>query len=527
MQPRDTGHQPTDLQEQQQQQQHTINMQFRILEEHNDNLQRQLKKVQQQLAEKTRKEDNFRTRLSEMDQQMRDVQAQLQKKELDEVKLVREKEQQQKKSRRKLRKMEKRLTNAQERLEEKVSQEANLQEQLREKEQRNETLQRQMSQKEQQLESVQQQLLEKDLQEANLQMQLEEKKRQLFKSEGQLRKLKQQLTIIRGQFRKQLLHKATLQGQLRRKDQQLVNSERQSREVRQQWINAQGQLREKTEETAILQNQVTALQEQLSVKDRAMNELQVTLSTAQQTLSEYQRQQSPDWVISRDEIQLTGNVLGRGAWGSVSEGKYCGCSVAVKQIHDLILSDHNRRLFEREMDIASRCRHPCLLQFIGATNDEGSPLFVTELMVTSLRALLGQRPLYETEIPVISLDVARALNYLHRKEPSPIIHRDVSSANVLLWQRGNQWRAKVGDYGTANFMQHTMTVAPGAPIYSAPEALTKNQTVKVSYVVGCCVIIFGSPAIFSNRQSKSSLCIFSVLNNIKCHISNLIALPVI
>ena len=74
-----------------------------------------------------------------------------------------------------------------------------------------------------------------------------------------------------------------------------------------------------------------------------------------------------------------------------------------------------------------------------------------------------------------------ALNYLHQKKPEPIIHRDVSSANVLLWRQGDQWRGKVSDYGTPNFMQQTMTVAPGAMIYSAPEALTSNQTVKVSF----------------------------------------------
>ena len=186
-----------------------------------------------------------------------------------------------------------------------------------------------------------------------------------------------------------------------------------------------------------------------------------------------------DWVISRDEIQISENCLGRGGWGSVNEGTYCGCTVAVKQIYDMILSPHNRLLFEREMNIASACRHPCLLQFIGATNDEGSPLFVTELMEMSLRALLEERQLSETEITVISLDVARALNYLHQKKPSPIIHRDVSSANVLLWQQGDQRRGKVSDYGTANFIQQTMTVAPGAAIYCAPEAHTSNQTVKV------------------------------------------------
>ncbi|KAM7425602.1 hypothetical protein ABFA07_022995 [Porites harrisoni] len=131
------------------------------------------------------------------------------------------------------------------------------------------------------------------------------------------------------------------------------------------------------------------------------------------------------------------------------------------------------------MSIASRCRHPCLLQFIGATNDEGSPLFVTELMESSLRKLLEQRSLSTTEVAVISLDVARALNYLHQKKPRPIIHRDISSANVLLWRQADQWRGKVSDYGAANIMQHTMSVCPGAAVYSAPEAFTKNQTVKV------------------------------------------------
>ena len=130
----------------------------------------------------------------------------------------------------------------------------------------------------------------------------------------------------------------------------------------------------------------------------------------------------------------------------------------------------------------SKCRHPCLLQFIGATNEGESPLFVTELMESSLRALLKQQSLSTTEISVISLDVARALNYLHLKKPSPIIHRDISSANVLLWRQGDQWRGKVSDYGTANFMQQTMTACPGASIYSASEAFTRNQNVKVQCI---------------------------------------------
>ena len=155
----------------------------------------------------------------------------------------------------------------------------------------------------------------------------------------------------------------------------------------------------------------------------------------------------------------------------------------MNQIHELILSPNNRRLFEREMSIASRCCHPCLLQFIGATKDDGIPFFIPEVLETSLQALLGQRKLKKKEISLISLDVSLALNYLHNMKPSAIIHdRDVSSANVLLWRQGNQWRGKVSDYGTAQFVRHTMTRAPaGAWHYRAPEAMSSNQTSKVSF----------------------------------------------
>ena len=162
------------------------------------------------------------------------------------------------------------------------------------------------------------------------------------------------------------------------------------------------------------------------------------------------------------------------------EGEFRGCKVAVKKIHDLILSDHNRRLFEREMSIASRCRHPNLLQFIGATNDNGSPLFVTELLDTNLRHVLSERALMQEENVILALDIAKGLNYLHLSRPKPIMHRDISSANVLLWRRDDSWRAKLSDYGAANVMRKSMTANPGAIIYSAPEAFTHQQTPKVT-----------------------------------------------
>ena len=300
----------------------------------------------------------------------------------------------------------------------------------------------------------------------NSQRQLREMERREENSKGQLRELQQREENLQRQLMEMQQREENSQRQLREMQQREENSQRQLVEMQQREETSQRQLRQNRQLLENCQGQVIALRS--------------SLLTAQRTINELRHQEPCEWVIPRNEIQITDKCLGRGGWGSVYEGAYCGCTVAVKQIHDLIVSPHNIRLFEREMNIASKCHYPHLLQFIGATNDEGNPLFVTELMEKSLRDLLKQRQLSEREIAVISLDVACGLNYLHQKKPAPIIHRDVSSANVLLWRQGDQWRGKVSDYGTANFMQQTMTKGPGAAIYSAPEAFTPNQTVKVS-----------------------------------------------
>ena len=177
------------------------------------------------------------------------------------------------------------------------------------------------------------------------------------------------------------------------------------------------------------------------------------------------------WVVRREEIQLTGSELGRGGWATVSVATFRGMQVAAKSIHRQIISQHNERLFMREMNMAARIRHPNLIQFIGATL-EGEMIILTELMPTSLRRELESND-YMAPIVVssIGLGVARALNYLHQMQPDPIIHRDISSANVLLEPLPmGRWRAKVTDYGSVNLQQQLETVGPGNPTYAAPEA---------------------------------------------------------
>ena len=351
-------------------------------------------------------------------------------------------------------------------------------------------------------------VMEKDKELREKDKQVRAKDEQLKVNDEQLQERDEQLRVIEEKLRVKEEHLKTNEKQLHEKDKQVEEKDELLRMT-------QKQLRVENEQKQRLQKQLITLeddkkresaqfQEQLNVKVQELTDLrkelrdreqdnvviEKDLSTAKEKLTEYESQlKARDWVLCRDEVQLSDESLGVGSFGRVVKGRYCGCVVAIKQLHLPTLNQRQRRLFKREMDIASRCRHPCLLQFIGATEDE-SPLFVTEIMETSLQNLLQKRKqknhhLTETDIIFISLDVARALNYLHQRKPEPIVHRDVSSANVLLWKQNNQWRGKLGDYGTAKFLQETMTVAPGAMIYAAPEiGCPFKQTVKVSLLYG-------------------------------------------
>ncbi|KAL5509789.1 hypothetical protein EMCRGX_G005215 [Ephydatia muelleri] len=186
------------------------------------------------------------------------------------------------------------------------------------------------------------------------------------------------------------------------------------------------------------------------------------------------------WRVERDEIEVTSEEpLGVGAWGEVRVAMFRGARVAAKFIHKAIISPHNINLFLREMHMAASVRHPNLLLFIGASLDDSKPVILTELMPKNLRCIIVALPRHH--VITIGTDVARGLNYLHLMRPDPIIHRDVSSANVLLEPIGSgNWKAKVSDYGSANFLSKAMTMGPGNASYAAPESFNpKLQSPKM------------------------------------------------
>ena len=205
------------------------------------------------------------------------------------------------------------------------------------------------------------------------------------------------------------------------------------------------------------------------VAEREREQSQLNRKRAEEAEAEA-RELGTQWIVGKDEIQLTDVELGRGGWGAVMIANFRGVKVAAKRLYKDLTSSYYRDMFSREMNMAARLRHPNLAQFIGASI-EGHPIILTELMKTSLRAELEHGKIKHHHVKPISLDVVQALNYLHLMQPHPIIHRDISSANILLDPLpDNSWKAKVTDYGSVNLQKKLQTENPGSPVYSAPEA---------------------------------------------------------
>ena len=187
------------------------------------------------------------------------------------------------------------------------------------------------------------------------------------------------------------------------------------------------------------------------------------------------------WKVERNEVTLI-KEIGRGASGLVSKGSYRGQDVAVKQIHQSILAqEHVMDEFKREVRIMASIKHPNLVRFIGAVFDESvgnltaTPLILLELLQTNLRRAYENNDLGIFVSLSVFRDIAYGLHYLHEHQ-EPIIHRDVSAPNILLEALpGGMWRAKLSDFGSANFLKRSKTPGVGAIVYTAPEMFPRED----------------------------------------------------
>ena len=289
------------------------------------------------------------------------------------------------------------------------------------------------------------------------------------RAELELLESKQQNEVLQEQIRIQgqcAIDRATkAEERAARAEQQLLETNQQHHSLQQQ-ITQQAQ---QANERAIRAEERASMAEHEFRLHRQQFEAQLR-SQAAQRIPHIPDHEKSSWRVERDEMEvMEGKPLGVGGWGEVRVVMFRGVKVAAKFLHEGIISPHNIDIFSREMNIAASVRHPNLLLFIGASMDESKPVILTELMPSNLRSCIEVSVLLRDQVISIGTDVACGLNYLHLVRPDPIIHRDVSSANILVERTElGGYRAKVSDYGSANFLT---TMGPGNATYAAPESM--------------------------------------------------------
>ena len=168
--------------------------------------------------------------------------------------------------------------------------------------------------------------------------------------------------------------------------------------------------------------------------------------------------------------------LGRGSYAAVYQAEWRGLSCVAKVFHVEIFPSHPAETWKqlaREIELLQHIRHPNIVQLLGFVKGRSKiPTIIMERLDTNLTTLIKENhSLLSLDMQVgILLDIAVGLNSLHEE---PIIHRDLSSNNILVTEH---LIAKISDLGLAKHIksteQQTGSFAGfGTPYYMPPEVL--------------------------------------------------------
>ena len=200
-------------------------------------------------------------------------------------------------------------------------------------------------------------------------------------------------------------------------------------------------------------------------------------------------------------VEVTTKELGRGGFAKVLELNYLGLKCAGKQIYDAIVTGSDGYItnrFEKECKLLSELHHPNIVQCLGIYSQEGYsiPILVMEYCPLNLTSCIDKYDIIPDEISYsILCDVALGLSYLHHHSP-PIVHRDLSSNNVLLT---HDMTAKISDLGLAKILN-----------INPQESIRLSISTFISSTRGCGTIVYMPPEVMVEKPKyETTIDIFS------------------
>ncbi|KNA06762.1 hypothetical protein SOVF_177990 isoform B [Spinacia oleracea] len=192
------------------------------------------------------------------------------------------------------------------------------------------------------------------------------------------------------------------------------------------------------------------------------------------------------------EELLLGEEVGQGSYAAVYHGLWNGSDVAIKVFFGKDYNEGTLLDYKKEIGIMRKLRHPNVLLFMGACYSRERLAIVTEFLPRGslFKILHRSNQILDLKRRLrMALDVARGMNYLHRRNP-PIVHRDLKSSNLLV---DKNWGVKVGDFGLSKLKHATFLTAKsggGTPQWMAPEILRNDPSNEKSDVFSFGVILW-------------------------------------
>ncbi|KAK6122889.1 hypothetical protein DH2020_043355 [Rehmannia glutinosa] len=195
-------------------------------------------------------------------------------------------------------------------------------------------------------------------------------------------------------------------------------------------------------------------------------------------------------------------LIGEGSYGRVYFAQLNnGNDVAVKKLDVSSEPDSNVE-FLTQVSMVSRLKHDNLVELLGYCVDGNLRVLAYEFATMgSLHDILHGRKGVQGAQPGpvldwmqrvrIAVDAARGLEYLHEKVQPSIIHRDIRSSNILLFE---DYKAKIADFNLSNQAPdmaarlHSTRVL-GTFGYHAPEYAMTGQLTQKSDVYSFGVVL--------------------------------------
>lgn len=123
---------------------------------------------------------------------------------------------------------------------------------------------------------------------------------------------------------------------------------------------------------------------------------------------------------------------------------------------------------QNEIMILARCSHENVIKIRAVFQEDNDFCLLMELSEGNnlFKILQERKKLSEEEVMIITLQITKALHYLHSQSP-PIIHRDLKPENVLY----NKGVVKLIDFGWSNLSEDFRNTFCGTPEYLCPEMI--------------------------------------------------------